>query len=72
MCDFCKIRKYNPNSFIDNLNTCLCNSDLTAVEIGIARPDDNDSTNRIAIWGSGEDSTDYYYPKFCPECGRKL
>ena len=72
MCNFCKIRKYDPNNFMNNFNTCLCNSDLTAVEIGIACPDDNDSTNKIAIWGSGEDRTDYYYPKFCPECGRKL
>ena len=72
MCNFCKIRKYNPNDFVDNLNTCLCDSDLTAVYIGIAYPDSNDFTNKIAIWGSGEDKTDYYYPKFCPECGRKL
>ena len=27
---------------------------------------------RICIHADAEDSTDNYYPKFCPECGRKL
>lgn len=26
----------------------------------------------IYILGSGECVVDYYYPKYCPECGRKL
>ena len=72
MCNFCRIRKYDPNNWIKNLNTCLCDSEFTHVYIGIAYPDEKDKVNKIVIWGSGEDSTDYYYPKFCPECGRKL
>ena len=31
-----------------------------------------DKDNRLALYGVGEDFTEMYYPKFCPECGRKL
>ena len=26
----------------------------------------------IAMWASGDLDTPYYFPKFCPECGREL
>ena len=71
MCDFCKIRKYDSNNYT-NINVILGDADYTYVAIGIACPNKEDKVNKIAIWGSGEDVTDYYYPKFCPECGRKL
>ena len=25
-----------------------------------------------AMWAAGDDYTESYHPKFCPECGRKL
>lgn len=28
--------------------------------------------DRIGMYGVGDDYTDYYFPKFCPECGRRL
>lgn len=28
--------------------------------------------DRIGMYGAGDDYTDYYFPKFCPECGRRL
>lgn len=31
-----------------------------------------DEDNRIFLIAQAEDDTDRYYPKFCPECGRKL
>lgn len=31
-----------------------------------------DKDNRLALYGVGDDYTELYYPKFCPECGRKL
>lgn len=31
-----------------------------------------DNDDRLAIYGTGDDTTDLYYPKICPECGIKL
>lgn len=31
-----------------------------------------DKDNRLALYAVGDEDTELYYPKFCPECGRKL
>jgi hypothetical protein len=31
-----------------------------------------DADNQIYLRACGEDYTDKYYPKYCPECGKKL
>lgn len=31
-----------------------------------------DENNQVFLIAQAEDCTDRYYPKFCPECGRKL
>lgn len=31
-----------------------------------------DEAGRTAIYASGDDYSELYYPRFCPECGRKL
>ena len=31
-----------------------------------------DEDGRLRMYASGENDSDDYYPKFCPECGRKL
>lgn len=31
-----------------------------------------DKYDRLAIYATAEDDTDFYYPNFCPECGRRL
>lgn len=31
-----------------------------------------DDEGRVAMWGCGDGETNFYYPKFCPECGRRL
>ena len=68
MCQFCKIKKYDPTNYQNNYNT-LAEGDYISLNIGIVNPSPHDKVNRIIIT-FGEDG--YYYPKFCPECGRKL
>lgn len=31
-----------------------------------------DEDGNLRMYASGENESDNYYPKFCPECGRKL
>ena len=31
-----------------------------------------DENANLKMYASGENNSDDYYPKFCPECGRKL
>lgn len=31
-----------------------------------------DKYNRLALYAVGDEDTGLYYPKFCPECGRRL
>lgn len=33
---------------------------------------DFDKSGRVFLYASGDDYSDPYYPKYCPECGRKL
>ena len=33
---------------------------------------DFDESGRLFFYAEGEDTSDYYYPKFCPECGKDL
>ena len=72
MCEFCKIRKWDPNHQ-NNSVYLTYSANVGGAEMGIVEPQEDDTTNHIAIWTTDEDGIkDYYYPKFCPECGRKL
>jgi len=72
-CKFCEIRKYDPNNYgKNNINVLLGKGEYSACYIGIALPNKNDKLNHLAIWGEGDDETSYYYPRYCPECGRKI
>ncbi len=31
-----------------------------------------DDNGQFFIFASGEDNSERYYPKFCPECGRRI
>ncbi|MCM1437779.1 MAG: hypothetical protein NC131_01015 [Roseburia sp.] len=31
-----------------------------------------DENDKVVMYGYGDGRTDYYYPKYCPECGCKL
>lgn len=44
----------------------LVDSNWTALYIGV------DELGKICMRACGDDYTDNYYPKYCPECGRKL
>ena len=44
----------------------LASGGWTALYIGVNK------TGETVMRASGEDLTDNYYPKYCPECGRKL
>ena len=43
----------------------LSNATWTSIKFGIQH------NGRYVIWASGDDRAEYY-PKYCPECGRKL
>lgn len=73
MCKFCEIRKWDPNHQANNSIYLTYSQYVGGAEMGIVPPQPEDTENRIAIWTTDEDGIkDYYYPKFCPECGRKL
>ena len=68
----CKICGIKPSFYSDGLHnlfdSCidLVNGGWTAVRAG------KDKENKVIIYGQGDGETDLYYPKYCPECGRKL
>lgn len=31
-----------------------------------------DKDDKVIMYGQGDGLTEFYYPKYCPECGRKL
>ena len=52
----------------------LCDSEVFYVELSSAPNIALRAANfgYIAMWASGDLDTPYYFPKFCPECGREL
>ena len=67
-CYFCGI-KYDKNQhslFNRERRSLLAESHWAALIHGV------DENNRPFIMAEGDDESDYYYPKFCPECGRNL
>lgn len=72
-CKFCKDRvsKYWDDgvdtyfSEFDNSDS-MAHSDLIDVRMGV------DENGKYIIFAIGEETSNYYYPKYCPECGRKL
>ena len=68
MCDFCDIR-YDASATLDSereKRQSLVYGFWATLIHGI------DKNNRAFIVACGDDESDYYYPKFCPECGRRL
>ena len=53
------------DTYADNQEE-IATGDYTTLYIAV----DNDG--RICMRACGDDYTDNYYPKFCPECGAKL
>lgn len=67
-CKYCRTDFLETECFYGGIreNAEITRGGWTIVSIGV------DKNGRIAIMGEGDDYTDHYYPKFCPECGRKL
>ena len=69
MCDFCErkvILTKNGLYFHANNDKIVAEGLTIALSLGV------DKNNKVCMWATGEDRTNYYYPKYCPECGRKL
>lgn len=69
MCDFCerKVRLTKSGQYFHSTNGEIVAEGLYVdLSLGV------DRNNNVCMWATGEDRTDYYYPKYCPECGRKL
>ena len=56
MCEFCNTKKEIPIEKGYNINLLI----------------GKDTENKLYFRAVGEDYTDMYYPKYCPECGKKL
>jgi len=68
MCSFCN-KKYDPSKairFEREGRVSMSYDGYTGLKCGV---DENGCMFIIAV---GEDESDRYYPKFCPECGQKL
>lgn len=67
-CKYCRTDIAENDEFYGGIreNIELTSGGWTNVKIGV------DKNGRVAIMGCGDDYTDHYYPKFCPECGRRL
>lgn len=68
MCEFCDVKKmdiFTKEGWLD----MVWNHNL--VEPGEVLYVNRDEKG-VYIYGDGECSSDKYYPKFCPECGRRL
>ena len=67
-CNFCHIT-YDPTQKYDYEKEGwrkLVNCMWAQLHYGV------DRNGRPFIIAVGDDVSDYYYPKYCPECGRKL
>lgn len=68
MCQFCRI-KYDPLKECDWEKERRCAVTpyrWTSLERGV------DKEGKIFMIAVGDDESAYYYPEFCPDCGRKL
>jgi len=68
-CDFCDIQ-YNEDgktkADCEKWNQLEYGSQRVSLLHGV------DRDNRLFIFARSDDDTDRYYPRFCPECGRKI
>lgn len=68
-CKICRLKAH----FWDDGEYLQYESSVKLVDGGwtsiFAAKDEND---KVYIYGLGDDYTENYYPKYCPECGRKL
>lgn len=68
MCEFCDVKMINISTKAGWLDMVWNHKLAEPGEVLYVNRDENG----VYIYGSGECSCDIYYPKYCPECGRKL
>jgi len=68
MCEFCDLRYDESGRYSRDKQrtTTVVDGAWTSIVRGV------EPNNRLFLEGVGDDTTDRYYPKYCPECGRKL
>ena len=69
MCNFCNRKTVLSKSgtYFHAMNdVVVAEGNNIALSLGV------DCNNNLCLWATSEDVTEYYYPKYCPECGRKL
>lgn len=68
----CKICGIKPSFWSDG-TYLRYESAITLVDGGwTALRAGKDENDKVIMYGYGDGKTDLYYPKYCPECGRKL
>ena len=67
-CEYCgtKLKLSNSRYYRGENGVTIADGDYTALNIGV------DEHGRVAMWAAADDYTDFYYPNYCPNCGRKL
>lgn len=72
-CPLCSIKPYFYDDRIDGLTwNKYASSKILASGSGPWLIACKDPDNRLALHALCDDGAELYYPKFCPECGRKL
>lgn len=68
MCKYCEMKPKIYDGWYCHYESGidLATGGWTSISIGA------DPNGEVAMWGSGDGETDFYYPKFCPKCGRRL
>lgn len=68
MCEFCDLRYDESGQFTwdKEKHTSVVSGSWLTIERGV------EQNGRLFLEGVSDDYTDRYYPKYCPECGRKL
>lgn len=68
-CRVCSlVPRYHYGKYNKALSTVELVDSSTYVDILVGK----DENNRVVIYGISNDYSNPYYPKYCPECGRKL
>ena len=69
----CRICSCEPCFWCDNIEYSRFDSTICLAEGGYSQlRAGKDEDNKVVMFGCGNDYTEAYYPKYCPECGQKL
>ena len=69
MCKFCNREpkfSFDGGFYEDDNSNSIAEGGWTELRIGV------DRYGKLIMYGAGDGNTDFYYPKYCPECGQDL